>query len=129
MGNGKCVLIIGLDPNLIDFKSPEYSAFPDLTPEKVIKGLHADRDYLTTLGYEVEIALTDFGDSAEATVTTALAKRKYACVLVGAGVRTVPKHFLLFERLINLIHASAPGAKICFNTNPEDTAAAVQRWL
>jgi hypothetical protein len=35
----------------------------------------------------------------------------------------------LFERLLNLVHARAPGAKICFNSNPGDTAEAVQRWV
>jgi len=35
---------------------------------------------------------------------------------------------LLFEKLINLVHEHAPGAKICFNTTPADTAEAVQRW-
>src|SRR5262245_59468321 len=39
------------------------------------------------------------------------------------------KHFLLFEKLINVIHEHAPQAKICFNTLPSDTADAVKRWL
>jgi hypothetical protein len=29
---------------------------------------------------------------------------------------------------VNAIHAGAPGAKIAFNTKPDDTAEAVQRW-
>ena len=33
-----------------------------------------------------------------------------------------------FERLVNAVHESAPRAKICFNTNPGDTAEAIQRW-
>ena len=36
---------------------------------------------------------------------------------------------LLFEKIINSIHAHAPSAKICFNTNPGDTAEAVNRWI
>jgi hypothetical protein len=36
---------------------------------------------------------------------------------------------LLFEKIINLVHALAPNAKICFNSNPADSAAAVQRWI
>jgi hypothetical protein len=47
--------------------------------------------------------------------------------LFGAGLRA-PEHLLLFEKLLNLVHARAPLAKICFNTNPADSAAAVQRW-
>ena len=52
----------------------------------------------------------------------------FDAVLIGAGVRTAPDHFLLFEKLINAVHRHAPQAAICFNTNPTDTAAAVQRW-
>ena len=35
----------------------------------------------------------------------------------------------LTPELINLVHAQAAGAKICFNTAPADTAEAVQRWI
>lgn len=129
MDENKRVLIIGLDPSLIDFKLPEYSAFPDLTPEKVLSGLQGDIEHLNSIGYQAESILTDFGETAEAVIAKTLSQKTFACILVGAGVRAVPKHFILFERLINLIHASAPSAKICFNTNPKDTAAAVQRWL
>jgi len=36
---------------------------------------------------------------------------------------------LLFEKLINVVHAQAPDAKICFNTTPADTSEAVRRWI
>ena len=44
-------------------------------------------------------------------------------------VRTIRKYFLLFEKLINVVHEHAPRAKLCFNTNPGDTAEAVRRWV
>jgi hypothetical protein len=72
--------------------------------------------------------LTDLGATAAATVTAALKANSYDCVLVGAGVRTAPEHFVLFESLVNTIHEHAPQAKFCFNSNPGDTAAAIQRW-
>jgi hypothetical protein len=50
-------------------------------------------------------------------------------VLIGAIVRTIPKNFILFDKLINVVHAHAPQAKLCFNTKPSDTAEAVQRWI
>jgi hypothetical protein len=34
---------------------------------------------------------------------------------------------LLFEKVINLVHRLAPQASICFNSNPADSVAAVQR--
>ena len=62
-------------------------------------------------------------------VRTLLDARCYDCVVIGAGVRTIEKHFILFEKLINLGHAHAPQAKICFSTRPDGTAAAVQRGI
>ncbi|MDP3270349.1 hypothetical protein [Limnobacter sp.] len=129
MEKRKQVLIVGLQPELIDFSSPEYAAFPGLTAEKVLEGLNAGAASLRAQGYEAQICLTDFGATADDVLRNALIQNQYDCVLVGAGVRTVPTHFLLFEKIINTIHAHAPGAKICFNTKPSDTAEAVNRWI
>jgi hypothetical protein len=49
--------------------------------------------------------------------------------VIGAGLREPPSRLLLFEQIINLVHALAPQARICFNATPADTAEAVQRWL
>ena len=113
----KSVLVIGLDPTLIDFSQPGYA--PGMDARKVLAGLKSSEDELTRLGYSVQICLTDFGETAEAVVQSELK----------AGVRTNPSNFLLFEQLINVVHKHAPQAKLCFNTLPSDTAAAVKRWL
>ena len=34
-----------------------------------------------------------------------------------------------FENLLNVVHAQAPNAKICFNSSPTDSVEAVQRWV
>ena len=91
--------------------------------------LDADVSSLNKLGYDARLCLTDFGETAEATVAAALEKKPYECVLIGAGVRTIGKNFLLFEKLINVVHQKAPQAKICFNTKPNDSMTAVQRWV
>ena len=129
MPDRKSVLLIGLEPTLIDFSSPGYADFPGLNAEKVMAGLNAARDGLTQLGYQVQFCLTDFGATAEAKVRDMLKLKRYDCVLIGAGVRAVPGNLLLFEKLINVVHAGAPQAKLCFNTRPTDTVEAVQRWL
>jgi hypothetical protein len=71
----------------------------------------------------------DLGKTAEAAVASRLHAKQYDCVIIGAGVRTNPKYFLLFERLLNVVHELAPKARIGFNTNPTDTVDAVKRWL
>lgn len=129
MTQPKTVLIVGLEPELIDFSSADFAAFPGLTAAKVRSALEADAAKLNSLGYEADICLTDFGATAEATLRDHLSRQRFDCVLIGAGVRTVPSNLLLFEKLINIVHSSAPHARICFNTKPDDTAAAIQRWI
>ena len=129
MATGPSVLIVGLQPQLIDFSSSDFAAFPGLDAAKVQAALDADEATLTSLGYDAQLCLTDFGDTAEAVVSERLKQQQFDCVLIGAGVRTIGRHFLLFEKLINVVHAHAPHAKICFNTRPDDTAESVQRWV
>ena len=118
-----CVLALGFDPAFVDL-----SASPDLTPDLVRAFIEAQLDRLRGFGYEVVSCLVDLGDTAESVTADHLRLRSFDCVMVGAGLRD-PQRLLLFERLLNLVHAHAPGAKICFNTNPADTAEAVQRWV
>ncbi len=124
MAAGKSVLVIGFEPTLLD-----YSTIPNLDAAKVLALLKADEAHLRGLGYEVELCLTDLGKTAEAFVRDRLRQKQFDCILVGAGVRTIPKYFILFEKLINVVHEHAPQAKLCFNTKPGDTAEAVQRWI
>jgi hypothetical protein len=101
---------------------------PQLTPELIKAYIDAQITRLRNLGYEIENCLVDRGETAEAEVSRQLASSRFDCVMFGAGLRA-PAQLLLFERLINLVHAQAPNARLCFNTNPADTAEAVQRWL
>jgi len=125
----KSVVIIGLDPSLIDFSSPDFAAFPGLTADKVMAGIAAAEEGLKAIGYDAQHCHIDFGQTAEAVVTAALQKNRFDCILIGAGVRAVPSNLILFEKLINVIHEHAPHSKICFNTNPSDTLDALRRWV
>ena len=118
------VLLIGLEPTLVDF-----SSMPELDAAKVSQGLRAQQQSLRDLGFDAAWCLTDLGATAEAVVRAALAAKPYDVVLIGAGIRVLPAHFSLFERLINVVHEAAPQAKICFNTRPDTTQEAVLRWI
>ena len=124
MNEKKKIILVGWNPEVID-----YSKLPGLTLEKLCAALEGNRDKLNSLGYEAELLYIDDANTAFDTVGNALSKKAYDCVLIGAGVRTVGEHFIVFERLINAVHQYAPSAKICFNTNPSDTADAVKRWI
>lgn len=127
MADKKSVLVIGLDPALIDFSKPGYA--PGMDATKVLAGLKSSEDEMTRLGYSVQMCFTDFGETAEVVVQSQLKEKQFDCILIGAGVRTNPSNFILFEKLINVVHEHAPQAKICFNTIPSDTSEAVKRWL
>jgi hypothetical protein len=125
MTHEKKVLMLGLDPKVVD-----YSHLAVKLDEATLRaGLAADEKRLRELGYDAKWLLVDRGETAEAVVAAALKEKTFDCVLVGAGIRTIPPMFLLFEKLINVVHEGAPHAKICFNTVPEDSAVSVQRWV
>ena len=121
------VLLVGLDPDIVDYtKSP----MPGLTAAKVRTAVEGDKAKLEAMGYSVKSLYVDDGKTAETVLTAELSSGGYDCIMVGAGLRIVPPYFLLFEKLINVIRSRAPAStKICFNTNPSDTGDAVRRWV
>ena len=127
MADKKSVFVVGLDPTLIDFSKPGYP--PGMSTEKVLAGVKSSEEELMRLGYSVQTCLTDFGETAEAVVRSQLKQKRFDCVMIGAGVRTNPSNFILFEKLINVVHEHAPQAKLCFNQLPSDIAEAVKRWI
>jgi hypothetical protein len=121
------VLLVGLEPEIVDYsKSP----VPGLTAAKVRAAVEGDKATLEALGYSVKSLYVDDGNTAEDALVATLKSDEFDCIMIGAGLRIVPPYFLLFEKLMNVIHQRAPGStKICFNSNPSDTADAVQRWV
>ncbi|MEJ8849334.1 hypothetical protein [Variovorax rhizosphaerae] len=124
MSTAQRVLLIGFDPSVVD-----YSKWPGLTPEKLYAAFDADAASFREAGFESQVCLVDLGAMAEESVRKVLAAQTFDVVLIGAGVRTSVDHFLLFEKLVNAVHQHAGKARICFNTGPTDSVAAVQRWV
>jgi hypothetical protein len=122
--SSKRVLAIGLDPEYADFTD-----LPGLTPAVVRAYIDAQVEEMRTLGYEVDSCLIDTGDHAALAVESVLRSRAFDCVVIGNGLRTPPAQFLLFERIVNVVHEHAPGSRIAFNTRPSDTAEAARRWI
>ena len=123
----KKVLCLGIDPKLIDFNLATTTGWD----AKRVKAVAQDANKrLTELGYEVQICFIDLRETAESVVSDTLSREKFDCIMIGAGVRILPQHTFLFEKIINAIHQKAQlSSKICFNTNPSDTVEAVLRWV
>lgn len=101
-----------------------------LTKEKILAMLKQQNEELEEKGVTPTMLLVDpKSDQLAQTVADALSEHQYHVVSIGAGVRTLPEHFLLFETLVNLVHHHAPHARIAFDTGPGDKVESVLRNL
>jgi hypothetical protein len=89
MTDKKSVLVLGLDPALIDFSQPGYA--PGMSTTKVLAGVKSSEDEITRLGYSGQTCFTDFGETAEAVVQSQLKQKRWDCVMIGAGCQNGPK--------------------------------------
>lgn len=119
----KNVLMVGWHPTVVD-----YSKYPGMTAEKLESVLRADEKKLNDLGYNASIGFIFNGESATDQLIDTLKGATFDVILIGAGVRKDDDHFLVFEKLVNVVHEYAPQARIAFNTGPTDSDTAVQRW-
>lgn len=123
----KKVLFLGIDPKLIDVNLATTTGWDANRVKEVAQEAN---NKLTELGFEVQNCLVDLGETAESVVSDTLTRESFECIMIGAGVRILPQHTVLFEKIINAVHQKAPpSSKICFNTNPDDSAEAVLRWV
>ncbi|PIC01272.1 hypothetical protein [Caulobacter sp. X] len=122
------ILIVGQDPDTVDFTAP--GILPGMTADKVRAGVEASKAALEALGHACDILhVPPVPDVAGSQLAEALAGAAYDVVVIGAGIRNPPANLLLLETLLNGVHRGAPGARIAFNTRPDDTDAAALRWL
>jgi hypothetical protein len=123
----KKVLFVGQQPETVDFSDPALP--PGFDAAKIHAGIAVGMQQMAERGWHADLCLVRPDESAVAALERRLSGMSYDCVVIGGGIRIPPKSLLLFERLLNAVHASAPGASIAFNTSPQDTADAAARWL
>jgi hypothetical protein len=120
------ILLLGLDPETVDFSDP--SLPPGMTT-KVRAGIAVALKQFTDRGWESDVGFIRPDETAGPTVERQLLSTNYDCVVIGGGVRLPPRNLALFEVVINAIRKAAPGAAIAFNTRPDDSADAAARWV
>jgi hypothetical protein len=121
------VLIVGETPEKVDFSDP---AVPEgTTPETIRAGLEASLDELRSAGRRADLVYLDDMVSAPAQMAEALGCASYDVIVVGAGLRIIPKQTEMFEVVMNIIRQAAPAATLAFNLKPDDSAAAAERQL
>ncbi|WAJ45366.1 hypothetical protein OK015_02215 [Mycobacterium sp. Aquia_216] len=119
---------IGLDPDVIDFSSPDFAQFPGLSKEKLRTANDDNVAALRSAGYEVDNCLIDFGDTGADKARQSLEAKRYDAVLIGAGVRLVATNTLLFESIVNAAHTTQPGCRFVFNRDAVATPDDIRRW-
>jgi hypothetical protein len=119
---------IGLDPDVIDYSSPDFAQFPGLSKEKLRAANDDNVAALRAAGYDVDNCLIDFGDAGAQKARQWLETKHYDAVLIGAGVRLVASNTLLFESIVNAAHTTQPGCRFVFNHAATSTPGDIRRW-
>ncbi len=121
------VLLVGQKPETVDFSDPALP--PGFNADKINAGIAIGVAKLKEKGWDADTCLISPDETAGPTLEKQLASASYDCVVIGGGIRLPPKSLVLFETVVNAVHKAAPKATIAFNTKPEDTADAAERWL
>lgn len=121
------VLFVGQQPETVDFTDPTLP--PGVTAEKIHAGIALAMKQMAERGWHADLCLIQPDETAGPEVERRLTAQAYDCVVIGAGIRLPPRSLSMFEAVINAVHKAAPGARIAFNTRPEDSAEAAARWL
>jgi hypothetical protein len=119
---------IGLDPDVIDYSSPDFAQFRSLSREKLRAANHDNAAALRAAGYEIDNCLIDFGDAGADKARQWLEAKRYDAVLIGAGVRLIASNTLLFESIVNAAHTTQPNCRFVFNRAAVATPDDIRRW-
>ncbi len=120
---------IGLDPDLIDYDSPEFAQFAGLSRHTLRAANDENVAVLRAAGYDVDNCLIGFGEAGAEKARRWLEARQYDAVLIGAGVRLVASNTLLFESIVNTAHVTQPGCRFVFNYAAKATPDDIRRWF
>ena len=121
------VLQIGLDPDVIDYSSPDFSQFPGLNRDSLRAANDDNVAGLRAAGYDVDNCLIDFGAAGADKARQWLEAKRYDAVLIGAGIRLVASNTLLFESIVNVAHATQPACRFVFNRAAASTPGDIRR--
>ncbi|MCV7343589.1 hypothetical protein [Mycolicibacterium rhodesiae] len=119
---------IGLDPDVIDYSSPDFTQFRGLSKDQLRAANDENLAALRAAGYQVDNCLIDFGAAGAEKARQWLDAKHYDAVLIGAGVRMVAGNTLLFESIVNAAHVTQPGCRFVFNQAAKATPDDIRRW-
>ncbi|MCX2931984.1 hypothetical protein ORI20_17015 [Mycobacterium sp. CVI_P3] len=119
---------IGLDPDVIDYRSPGFAQFRGLSKPALRAANDENVASLRAAGYQVDNCLIEFGEAGAEKARQWLEAKRYDAVLIGAGVRLVADNTLLFEAIVNAAHITQPSCRFVFNQAAKATPDDIRRW-
>jgi hypothetical protein len=123
----KSFLLIGLDPNGIDYTAPNVPK--GMTAKKLFAAVADAQKQFSAQGDRLDNCVIKLDGSAEAPVTAQLASGPYDAVLIGGGLRQPDANIELLERIVDSIQVHAPGTPIGFVALPDGSLDAAARAL
>ena len=118
------VLLIGLAPTAVDLSSAPI----DLATLEA--RIAAGEAAVAAAGYNaVSCQIGTDPLDGEAEVRAQLARGPWDAIMIGGGVRAIPAHTELFERIVNAVHELARYTRFAFNSGPDTTLDALRRVL
>ncbi|KAI0971706.1 hypothetical protein F4678DRAFT_431621 [Xylaria arbuscula] len=122
------VLLVGF---ISDVSLPQY--FRELfgTAEEIGAKIHADHARIQRAGITPVTYLLDPREQEKGLKDIELLLRQggFDAIGIGAGVRLHPEHTAVFERIVNISAALAPGVPFMFNDGPDGTSKTIERVL
>src|SRR5690349_22948234 len=91
MSNNRTVLLLGLDPH----------AVPGVDAAMVEMAIAIGQKRFDAEGIPVDTCLVKPDDSAEPAIVAQLARKDYACVVIGGGIRKPDEMIALLEKAIH----------------------------
>jgi hypothetical protein len=121
------VLIIGIDPDEVDFSDPALP--PGLTAALIRQGIVRGQEALDRAGHAVEHMFVPADPSRLQAFAQRLEADRFDCVIVGGGICLPPRNRTLFEAALNVIARSRHHPAIALVSRPEEVADAAARVL
>ncbi len=120
------VLSIGIHPRSLDWRTLPEGVDETSLSERIERGNAA----LRQAGFDIVLCHIDTSpDAAERLIRNILEDDQFGLAMIGGGIRMIPEHTELFERIVNVLHELSPGIRLCFNTAPDNTVDALRRWI
>src|SRR3546814_16381959 len=110
------ILFVGQKTETVDFSDPAFP--PGFDAAKINAGIEIAVAAITERGWKADLCMIPPAERAGPMLEEQLARARYDCGVIGAGLRLPPKRRSLFYRVLNPGHHTEPGAPNPFHTPP-----------